>query len=306
MSSENRIEYRSDNRALWVIVVFLGFFAFTFFIFMMSIVAMVSGDVETEAKIGVVEIKGEISTADSTVSLIRKYNQDELVTAILIRVDSPGGSVSASQEMLEAIQSIKKPVAISMGSMAASGGYYVSCAGPRIFANAGTLTGSIGVISQMMEFKDLLEFIKVKVTTVKTGELKDSGSPFREMNETDRAYFEQLGLHLYDQFVTQIVESRKIPREQVLSVADGRVLSGKQALDAGLVDELGGMYAAIEYLRKEADLPENAELKYPPSSSNAMLEHLLAEGSAAAGKAIVAGAQEVISSGEPFQYLFKP
>ena len=302
MSSENR----TDNRPLWVIVAILAFFFLIFFVFTMSIVSIISGSVEIKEAIGVIEIKGTIEKADQTVMNIRKMNEDELVKAVLIRIDSPGGSVSASQEMMEAIRSIRKPVAISMGGMAASGGYYVACAGPRIFANPGTLTGSIGVISQSMEFSELLDFLDIKVNTVKTGDLKDSGSPFREFTREDRAYFEDLGLHLYDQFVTQVSESRNLPREKVLSVADGRVLSGKQALEAGLVDELGGMYAAVEYLRKAASLPEDVALKYPPSSSNELFQQILTEGGTTAGKALVSGAEELLNGSTPFQYLYKP
>ncbi len=311
MSDENVkervIEVKSDNRALWVIVAFLAFGALTFFILVSAIATAVGGDVRvSDQNIGVVEVKGVIENADKFVTSVRTMNSDDTIKAILIRINSPGGSVSASQEMVEAIQTIKKPVAISMGDMAASGGYYVACAGPKIFANPGTLTGSIGVISQLMEFSELLDFFNIKVNTVKTGDLKDSGSPYREFNKQDRAYFEQLGLDLYDQFINQVATARKMPREKIMPLADGRALSGKQAKEAGLVDELGGLNAAIEYLKTEANVPDTFELIYPPSSQD-WVEALLAEGSAQAGQAIKAGTEALLHDAhQPFQYLYQP
>lgn len=302
----SEIKHHNDNRALWVIVALLGFFFLVFLVFMMSIMAMVSGTVPKEHAIGVIEITGTIERPEGTVAAIRKMNEEETIKAILIRINSPGGSVSASQEMAEAIGMIKKPVAISLGDMAASGGYYVACAGPRIFANAGTLTGSIGVISQVMEFSELLNRLNIKVNTVKTGELKDSGSPFRAFEPQDRAYFEQLGLDLYQQFVDQVARARKLPREKILEVADGRVLSGRQALAAGLVDELGGMAVALTYLQNEAKI-QDYDLIYPQSSANPWIDMLLTEGREQAGKAIKAGVEALTQeNSEIFKYLYQP
>ena len=297
---------KADNRALWIIVAILGFFFLVFLVFVISLMSVLGGDSPKPESIGVVEITGTIENADSTINAIRKMNEDQTVKAVLIRINSPGGTVSASQEMVEAIGTIQKPVAISMGDMAASGGYYVACAGPRIFANPGTLTGSIGVISQVVEVSELLDFLNIKVNTVKTGDLKDSGSPFREFNANDKAYFEQLGLDLYNQFVDQVASARQLPREKVLEIADGRVLSGKQAFDVGLVDELGGMAAALTYLQKQADIGEY-DIVYPASSSNPWIDMLLTEGREQAGKAIKAGVDAITNdNSEIFKYLYQP
>lgn len=297
---------KADNRALWIIVAILGFFFLVFLVFVISLMSVLGGASPKPDSIGVVEITGTIEKADSTINAIRKMNEDQTVKAVLIRINSPGGTVSASQEMVEAIGMIKKPVAISMGDMAASGGYYVACAGPRIFANPGTLTGSIGVISQVVEVSELLDFLNIKVNTVKTGDLKDSGSPFREFNEKDKAYFEQLGIDLYEQFVDQVASARKLPREKVLEIADGRVLSGRQAHDVGLVDELGGMAEALTYLQKQADIGEY-DIVYPASSSNPWIDMLLTEGREQAGKAIKAGVDAITNdNSEIFKYLYQP
>ncbi|MBQ1265979.1 MAG: signal peptide peptidase SppA [Proteobacteria bacterium] len=297
---------KADNRALWIIVAILGFFFLVFLVFVISLMSVLGGASPKPDSIGVVEITGTIEKADSTINAIRKMNEDQTVKAVLIRINSPGGTVSASQEMVEAIGTIQKPVAISMGDMAASGGYYVACAGPRIFANPGTLTGSIGVISQVVEVSELLDFLNIKVNTVKTGDLKDSGSPFREFNEKDKAYFEQLGIDLYEQFVDQVASARKLPREKVLEIADGRVLSGRQAHDVGLVDELGGMAEALTYLQKQADIGEY-DIVYPASSSNPWIDMLLTEGREQAGKAIKAGVDAITNdNSEIFKYLYQP
>lgn len=297
---------KADNRALWIIVAILGFFFLVFLVFVISLMSVLGGASPKPDSIGVIEITGTIEKADSTINAIRKMNEDQTVKAVLIRINSPGGTVSASQEMVEAIGTIQKPVAISMGDMAASGGYYVACAGPRIFANPGTLTGSIGVISQVVEVSELLDFLNIKVNTVKTGDLKDSGSPFREFNAKDKAYFEQLGIDLYEQFVDQVASARKLPREKVLEIADGRVLSGRQAHDVGLVDELGGMAEALTYLQKQADIGEY-DIVYPASSSNPWIDMLLTEGREQAGKAIKAGVDAITNdNSEIFKYLYQP
>lgn len=298
-------EKNKDKISLGVVIGVLAFFLLIFFICSSVLFSLANGEMEGEEGIGVVEIKGTIESADQTVRNIQAFKEDERVRAVLVRIDSPGGSVSASQEMVEAIQSIDKPVIISMGDMAASGGYYVACAGPEIYANPGTLTGSIGVISQVVNFKELMEIVKVNVHTVKTGELKDAGSPFRDFNETDEAFFRALGLEILDQFVSHVADARKMSKEQVMALADGRVWSGREAKTLGLIDELGGMNTAIEALRKKAGLSGNVKLIYPKSDSNEWISALLAEGASGAFSGLKASAENAIQKKETFQYLYQ-
>ncbi len=298
-------ETNKDRVSLGVVIGFLAFFFLIFFICASALYSLAAGENLDETGIGVVEIKGTIESADQTVRTIQSFKEDENVKAILVRIDSPGGSVSASQEMVEAIQSIKKPVVISMGDMAASGGYYVACAGPTIYANPGTLTGSIGVISQVMNFKDLMEVIKVNVHTVKTGALKDAGSPYREFNEADEAYFKALGLEILDQFVGHVAEARKMTKEQVTALADGRVWTGREAKQLGLIDELGGMNAAVDALKKKASLTGKVKLIYPKSDTNEWISALLAEGASGAFSGLKASAENAIQKKETFQYLYQ-
>ncbi len=294
----------NDKVSLGVLIGVLAFFFLIFLIAFGSIYALVANDVLPQNAIGVVEIKGQITTAEQTVKTIQNFNDDANIKAMLIRIDSPGGSVSASQEMVEAIRTIQKPTVISMGDMAASGGYYVACAGPDIYANPGTLTGSIGVISQVMEIKDLMEYFMIKVHTIKTGELKDVGSPFREFNDNDRAFFAAMGADILDQFVSHVAEARKLPKEKVMELATGRVWTGKEAKDLGLIDQIGGFQAAIDGLREKAKMKGKYTLVYPQKETDQLLNALLQEGTSSVLDGIRTTAQEAALPTESFQFLY--
>jgi len=207
--------------------------------------------VGTGDKIGLVELKGEILASEETVRQIKKYREDESIKGILFRVDSPGGGVVASQEIYEEVKKTRrsgKPIVVSMGSLAASGGYYVSCGANRIVANPGTLTGSIGVISQFMHFDTLLHKIGIGVSTLKSGKLKDAGNPYRAMTDADRAYFQTLMDDVHTQFISAVETNRKIQHDSLVALADGRVFTGVQALALRLVDTLGTYEDAIRIL----------------------------------------------------------
>jgi protease-4 len=193
-------------------------------------------------KIGVIDLKGTISSSDQVVDQLKKHRENSSVKAIVLRVDSPGGAVVPSQEMYEEVKKTRdegKPVIVSMGSVAASGAYYVSCGATRIVANRGTLTGSIGVISQFVQIEELLNKIGIGSATVKSGKLKDTGSPFRKFTEEDRKYWEGVIQDTFHQFLTVVESERHIPHDKLIKIADGRVFSGEQALEASLVDTLG-------------------------------------------------------------------
>ncbi|MEK6649504.1 MAG: signal peptide peptidase SppA, partial [Bacteroidota bacterium] len=178
----------------------------------------------------------------------RKYRETPGVKAIVLRVDSPGGGVSASQEIYEEVKKTRdggKPVVVSMGSVAASGGYYVACGADRIMANPGTLTGSIGVIFQFLQFEELMKRVGVEASTFKSGELKDIGSPFRKTTPREREYFAGLVNDVYDQFVNVVSRERNLSLAYVKKYADGRVFTGRQALAWGFVDTLGTYEDAI-------------------------------------------------------------
>jgi protease-4 len=168
-----------------------------------------------------------------------------------------------------------KTVVCSMGNMAASGGLYVAMGCPIIVAEPGTLTGSIGVISQFFTVKGLLERFQIKAETVKSGKLKDAGTPFRDMSPDDRAYWQSLIDQVYVQFVRAVAESRELPEEKVREFADGRVITGEQAQALGLIDELGNFHRAIDIAKEEAGLKGEPNLIYPPEDRARFLEQLM-------------------------------
>jgi protease-4 len=198
--------------------------------------------------IAIVELKEPILSSESTVRQLKRYREDRSVKAIVFRVESPGGGVSASQEIYEEVKKTResgKPIIVSMGSVAASGGYYVSCGATRIVANPGTLTGSIGVISQFLHMNQLMDKIGVSASTIKSGKFKDTGSPFRPLTDDDKKYFQETIDDVYHQFLGVVETERHLTHEQALAVADGRVFSGKKAYELHLVDTLGTYEDAI-------------------------------------------------------------
>ena len=192
--------------------------------------------------LGYLEVKGAIVDATETVRQLKALEQNPLVKGILIRVDSPGGVVGPSHEIYEEIRRVRDdgtPIIVSMGSLATSGGYYVSAPATRIVANPQTLTGSIGVIMEFPVVKGVMDKIGVKVEVVKSRVHKDIGSPFRDMTDQDHELLQGVVTDAYDQFVTIVSTERRIPEDSVRAFADGRIMTGRQALALGLVDTLG-------------------------------------------------------------------
>jgi protease-4 len=199
-------------------------------------------------RIGVVELTGVIGDTRDLVGSLHELRKDSGIKAIVVRIDSPGGAVGPSQELYQAILRARKSkkVVCSLGTVAASGGYYVASACDRIVASAGTITGSIGVISQMPHVQDLLALLHVEVDTIKSGPLKDAGSPTRSMTAAERNFFQHFVNDIYEQFLADVAAARKIDKDELRLIADGRVLTGKEALDAKLVDKLGNLEDALE------------------------------------------------------------
>ncbi|MFI3272623.1 MAG: signal peptide peptidase SppA [Pseudomonadota bacterium] len=201
-------------------------------------------------RIGVVRIEGTISDTKKTMEWIAELEEKPNVHGFLIRVDSPGGGVVASQELHDVIKRLAedRPVVVSMGSVAASGGLMISTGATHIVANASTLTGSIGVKMEMPNVEKLMRALGLDRNILTSGDLKDAGSPFRTMTDSERNYFQAIIMELHDQFVTLIAVDRNLPLEAVQSFADGRVFTGATALELGIVDSLGGEHAALDVL----------------------------------------------------------
>ncbi len=209
-------------------------------------------------KIAIINIKGVIVDSKSTVREIRKYADNPSVKAVIVRIDSPGGGVVASQEIYEELKWLKekrqKKVVASMGTVAASGGYYVACASDWIVANPGTLTGSIGVIMEFANLEGLFKKIGVEGVVIKSGKHKDIGSPFRSLTKDEKDILQAIIDDVYAQFISAVVEGRKMKPEAVKELADGRIFTGRQAKELKLVDELGTMQDAINITAKLAGI----------------------------------------------------
>ena len=242
------------------------------------------------SKIAVVPVEGEIAPANTAVTetqptstpegladALRQARNDPSVAAVVLEVNSPGGGVTASDEMHQSILDFKessgKPVVVSMGDTAASGGYYISTAADRIVANETTLTGSLGVIFSLTNISELADKYGVKQEVVKSGKFKDMGSSFRELTPEEREILQSIVDESYDQFVAVIVKGRGLPEERVREIADGRVYSGEQARELGLVDSFGGLDEAAEVSEDLAGVDEATVVRYvqPESFTDALL-----------------------------------
>ena len=243
-----------------ILVLFLG----TIWVFM----AMVSEDglPTGGAKVGVVEIEGIIVDGTAAVRELREHAENPSIKAVVLRVNSPGGVVAPTQEIFAAIQRARKagkPVVATLGAVAASGGYYVAAAADRIYANPGTLTGSIGVVMQMANIEGLLKKVGVEYVVVKAGSYKDVGNFARTMSPDERKMLQALLDDVYSQFVDAVAEGRGLERKEVLAFAEGRIYSGQQALALKMVDEMGGFEDAVEAAGKLANISGRPKLIYP-------------------------------------------
>jgi len=203
-------------------------------------------------KVALVRIEGPIVDSKNPIDEIKEYVKDPSVKAIVLRVDSPGGAVAPSQEIYEEVKKAveKKKIVVSMGSLAASGGYYISAPASRIVANPGTLTGSIGVIMEIPNVEGLMNKVGVKTEVIKSGRHKDIASVFRGIGREEREILQGVLDDVHDQFIKAVAEGRKMLPDQVKKLADGRIFTGKQAVGMGLVDELGNLEDAIKVAAK--------------------------------------------------------
>lgn len=227
-------------------------------------------------KVGVIEVKGVIANVQPIIEDLAKFRKDGSVKAVVVRIDSPGGGVSPSQELYEEVRRTvrQKPVVVSMGSVAASGGYYIASAAQKIYANPGTITGSIGVILQFTNFEELLRKIGFRMEVVKSGAYKDVGNPSREMTPEEKAYLQEVVDNVHQQFVRDVARGRRLDVEKVREVADGRIFTGEQAMGLGLVDELGNLKDAINAAAKMAAIEGEPKIIYPEKEKKSVFDYL--------------------------------
>ena len=235
----------------------------------------------SSGQIAVLELEGIILDSKDFAGQLKEYGAHSSIKAVLLHINTPGGGVAASQEMYEAIRKFRaethKKVIVSMSSVAASGGYYVACAADRIFANPGTITGSIGVIAEWLNYGDLLRWAKMESIVIKSGSLKDAGTPTRKLTDSERAYFQSLIDNMYGQFVSAVASGRNMDEAAVRKLADGRVFTGQEAKANGLVDELGTFQDAVTAAARMAGISGEPRLVNPPKRKSSLLDFLLGE-----------------------------
>jgi protease-4 len=256
------------QKRIWIglgVIAALLIFFFTILFFIGRFSGGATGRFAFGDKIAIVEIKGVIAQSSGIIEELQLYLEDEGVKAIILRIDSPGGGVGPAQEIHREILKIKskKKVVTSMGSVAASGGYYIACASDLIVANPGTITGSIGVVMQFSNFEELLKKIGIKGVVLKSGEHKDIGSPFREMTPEEKRIMQEVLENVHQQFIQAVTEGRKLDHSKVVQIADGRILTGEQARNMSLVDKMGNLQDTIDITAKMIGIEGKPNVLYP-------------------------------------------
>jgi len=237
-----------------------------------GVLSLVGGD-----RVGLLEIAGTINDSEEAIRHLKKFGEAQGIKAVVVRIDSPGGGVAPTQEITEEIEKLKKkkPVVASLGGMATSGGYYIASACDQVVANAGTLTGSIGVIMELGNVEELLRKIGLKGYAIKSGPHKDIGSPLRPLSAEEKAILQELVDNVHNQFVAAVAKGRRLPEEKVKTIADGRVYSGEQAKALGLVDTLGNIEDAIELAAKRGGIEGTPQVIQARGRDKSWLEELL-------------------------------
>lgn len=227
--------------------------------------------------IGLVQIKGTIVESDDYVRQIRSLRFDNSIAGVIVRIDSPGGAVAPSQEIYREMlrfRETSKPLVVSMGTVAASGGYYIASPGTKIFADPGTLTGSIGVIFTLPLFEELAKKVGIEFRVFTAGKMKDIGSPYRRMTEDEKKFIDELLKDTHEQFIDDVAAGRGMSRDSIARYADGRVFTGRQALSVHLIDTLGGYEDALDWLRKSTGLSKDANIVERKGTSSRLREWL--------------------------------
>jgi protease-4 len=231
-----------------VFLVFIGLFILLIVISLIFVLLQKNIPIGESQRVALVRIEGMIIDSKDTIDEIKEYTKDPSIKAIVLRIDSPGGAVAPAQEIYEEVRKAvaKKKVVVSMGTVAASGGYYIASPATKIIANPGTLTGSIGVIMEIPNIEGLMNKLGIKAEVVKSGRHKDIASVFRGIKKEDREILQQVLDNVHEQFIVAVAEGRKMLYDDVKKIADGRIYTGEQALKAGLIDELGNLEDAVQ------------------------------------------------------------
>jgi protease-4 len=298
----------NSRTLLWVVVGGGAFFLFVLAVFTLVYVAARSDDGADfgsfGSRIAVVEVEGVILDPREPVEHLKKYGDDDSVKAIVLHVNTPGGGVAASQEIYEMVKRIrqqkKKRIVAFIESVGASGGYYIASATDKIYAQPGSIVGSIGVIAQWFNYGELLTWAKLKDVTFKAGQFKDVGSPTRDVTPEERVYLQSLIDDMHTQFIDAVAEGRNLEADKVRAIADGKVWTGAQALPLHLVDQLGDMQAAIEDTAKAVGIKGEPQIVRPTEKRRTVLDLLFSDVSD-----VIPGKAKLLETHVGFYYLWK-
>src|ERR1700740_3692541 len=269
---------------LWILIGGGAFFLFVLAVFSLVYLTLHAGGGETASitsfgdRIGVVDLDGVILSPQPVVGQLKKFGDDSSIKAIILHVNSPGGGVAASEEIYREVKRIrsekKKRIVVSIETVGASGAYYVASASDKIYADQGSIVGSIGVIAQWVNYGDLLKWAKLKDVVLKTGEFKDTGNPTRDLTPADKAYMQSLIDNMFGQFVKAVSDGRGLKFEDVKSIANGKVWTGEQAASMKLIDNVGDFQAAVKDTAKSVGISGEPTLVRPEKDRRTMLDLL--------------------------------
>jgi len=272
---------------LWILIGGGAFFLFVLAVFSIVYLTLHAGGGETAGftsfgdRIGVVDLEGVILSPQPVVGQLKKFGDDSSIKAIILHVNSPGGGVAASEEIYREVKRIrtekKKKIVVSIESVGASGAYYVASASDKIFADQGSIVGSIGVIAQWVNYGDLLKWAKMKDVVIKTGEFKDTGNPARDLTPAEQAYMQSLVDNMFGQFIKAVADGRGLKYDDVKSFANGKVWTGEQALSMKLIDNVGDFEAAVSDTAKSVGIKGEPTLVRPEKERKTLLDLLLGD-----------------------------
>jgi len=280
---------RRSRTLLWILIGGGAFFLFVLAVFTLVYLALQAGGGEASGigafgggdRIGVVDLEGIILSPQPVVDELKKFGDDSSIKAIILRVNSPGGGVAASEEIYREVKRIrsekKKKIVVSIETVGASGAYYVASASDKIYADEGSIVGSIGVIAQWVNYEDLMKWAKLKDVVLKTGEFKDTGNPARDLTPAERAYMQSLIDNMFGQFVKAVSDGRGLKYDDVKSIADGKVWTGQEAQAMKLIDGIGDFQAVVSDTAKSVGIKGEPTLVHPEKERRSLLDLMLGD-----------------------------
>ncbi|HVI07679.1 MAG TPA: signal peptide peptidase SppA [Candidatus Binatia bacterium] len=301
---------RRSHTLLWILIGGGAFFLFVLAIFSLLYLTLHAGTSDASGfggfgdRIGVVDLDGVILSPEPVVGELKRFGDDSSIKAIILHVNSPGGGVAASEEIYREVKRLreekKKTVVVSIETVGASGAYYVASASNKIYADNGSIVGSIGVIAQWVNYGDLLKWAKLKDVVLKTGEFKDTGNPSRDLTPAEQAYMQSLIDNMFGQFIQAVATGRGMKFEDVKSIANGKVWTGQQAKEMKLIDEVGDFQAAIKDTAKSVGISGEPTVVHPEKDRRTLLDLLLGDVSQ-----YLPNAAKMLEQHVGFYYLWK-